>query len=211
MSKSVPNKICTYTNLTPEGAVERLETLYREAAAALESALDAYLETRTPPTAEERARFCYPLLRIVHKEAPEPPPTSRRAFAKLQRPGIYVTTITHPSYFRSYLLEQLGPLVEEFGAEIEVTSSRQEIPYPYVLERTEEVAKAGVRVSELALHFPTPNLAAVGDEIADGLAEVAPGEPFPWLSLMPPGSTTPCAASSTIREATGGTCSTGCS
>ncbi len=37
----------------------------------------------------------------------------------------------------------------------------------------------GVSASELARHFPTPNLAAVGDEIADGLADLKPGAPYP--------------------------------
>ena len=104
---------------------------------------------------------------------------NRRAFAKLQRPGVYETTITHPGYFRSYLLEQLRPLVSEYGAEIEVAASDQEIPYPYVLERTHEVTKAGVNAGELARHFPTPNLALVGDEIADGLASSALGTLYP--------------------------------
>jgi AMP nucleosidase len=165
--------------LSPEAAVDRLQALYAEATAALELALDAYLVTRKPPTAAERARFRYPLLRLHYRDVAQPFPTSGRAFAKLQRFGVYETTLTHPAAFRSYLLEQLQPLVGEFRAEIEVTPSAQEIPYPYVLERTEDVAKAGVSASDLARHFPTPHLAAVGDEIADGLIAPQPGGPYP--------------------------------
>ena len=43
---------------------------------------------------------------------------TRRAFAKFQQPSVYAT-VTHPRHFRSYLLEQLVPLVKEYGAEIE--------------------------------------------------------------------------------------------
>lgn len=165
--------------LTPAAAVDRLEELYGRAAGALESALDTYLRTRRAPTAAERAAFRYPLLRITHRTAQEGARGNARAFAKLQRLGVYETTVTHPAEFRSYLMEQLVPLVEEYGAELEVVPSSQEIPYPYVLERTEELAKAGVGPGELARHFPTPNLALVGDDVASGLLDLDPQRPYP--------------------------------
>src|SRR3712207_7101513 len=62
----------------------------------------------------------------------------RSAYAKFEEPGTYATTVTHPSFFRDYLLEQLRPLTEDYGAAIEVGVSAQEIPYPYVFERSEE-------------------------------------------------------------------------
>jgi AMP nucleosidase len=165
--------------LTPSAAVDRLEELYAKAASALASALDRYLNTGTPPPAETRARFHYPLLRVVYRnDAPTRSPT-RRAFAKLERPGVYETTVTQPGAFRSYLLEQLDPLVSEYGAEIEVEASSQEIPYPYVIERAEEIARANVTASELARHFPTPRLSALGDDIVDGLREHKEAEPYP--------------------------------
>lgn len=179
MSQMPPTASQTYRNLTPEVATQRLQALYEQATAALAKAFDRYLQTRKIPSDEERRQFCYPLLRIIYEKVPRPPPVSRRAFAKLQRSGVYETTITHPDFFRSYLLEQLGHLVEEYGAQIEVTTSRQEIPFPYVVESTEAIAKAGVGASDLARYFPTPNLAAVGDEIADGLVQVDGSGPNP--------------------------------
>ncbi|MBU2533810.1 MAG: AMP nucleosidase [Alphaproteobacteria bacterium] len=173
----------THRGLTPAGAVDRLEDLYCDATSAIERALDHYLQTRQPPSAKERLRFCYPMLRVIHRDGLEPRPPNRRAFARLQRPGVFETTITHPEHFRSYLLEQLVPLVEEFGAEIEVARSLQEIPYPYVFERNEDIVTAGVQASELARYFPTPDLAAVGDEIADGVYDQVAGGPHP-LSLF---------------------------
>ncbi|MGD9669743.1 MAG: AMP nucleosidase [Hyphomicrobiaceae bacterium] len=169
----------TYRNLTPEAATQRLQALYQDATEALASAFDRYLQTRKIPSDEERLQFCYPLLRVVYGSAPTPPPVSRRAFAKLQRPGVYETTITHPDFFRSYLLEQLDPLSREYGAQIEVSTSRQEIPFPYVIESTAAIAKAGVSAGDLARYFPTPNLAAVGDEIADGLVQLDGNGPDP--------------------------------
>ncbi len=164
---------------TPRAAVDRLEELYAKAASALAVALDRYLTTRTAPSPETRLRFHYPLLRVIYRDEKHTRSPTRRAFARVQRPGVYETTITHPGPFRSYLLEQLDPLVSEYGVEIEIGVSTQEIPYPYVIERTEEITSAHVTASELARHFPTPRLSAVGDEVADGLWERKEGDPHP--------------------------------
>ena len=165
--------------LSPGAAVDRLEELYAGATSALSQSLDRYLEKRAPPGPEAHAAACYPRLRVVYGEARQPAEAWRRAYAKLQRPGVYETTITHPGPFRSYLLEQLTPLVADYGAHIEVDRSRQPIPYPYVLERTAELARAGVTSGELARHFATPQLSAVGDEIADGEWLLKEGAPRP--------------------------------
>jgi AMP nucleosidase len=164
---------------TPADAVDRLEELYGRATSALADALDHYLDARKPPSPRVRATFRYPFLRLIHSDSGRPSPVNNRAFAKLQRPGVYETTITHPGPFRGYLLEQLEPLVREYEAEIEVGVSGQEIPYPYVLERTKELARAGITAGELARHFPTPQLATVGDEIADGQWLYHEGVPRP--------------------------------
>jgi len=168
---------------TAEAAVDRLEKLYADATAGLSAALDRYLSTGVPPSAAERATFRYPLLRLVHRDLDRPAPTHRRAFGRLQRLGVYETTITHPRAFRRYLLEQLNPLLAEYGARIEVSLSDQEIPYPYVLERADEITGSNVTAADLARQFPTPQLSSVGDEIADGQWEQHPGEPRP-LSLF---------------------------
>jgi AMP nucleosidase len=169
----------TPKSLSPIAAVEKLDKLYMQATGTLSRSLDRYLADRKPPSAEERALACYPRLRVVYTDPRQPPEAYKRAYAKLQRPGVYETTITHPGPFRTYLLEQLSPLVADYGARIEVERSQQPIPYPYVLERTAEVARAGVTASELARHFPAPQLSAVGDEIADGEWRLEDGAPRP--------------------------------
>ena len=169
----------TAKKLTPAAAVDRLESLYEKATGELTRALDLYLTSRKAPSPELRATFRYPLLRVTHQSQDQPPAAFGRAWAKLQRPGVYETTVTHPGPFRGYLLEQLEPLVADYGAALDVGVSTQEIPYPYVLERTAELAKAGVTANELARHFPAPQLANVGDEIADGEWEFIDGAPRP--------------------------------
>jgi AMP nucleosidase len=116
------------TCASPEAAVDRLEALHGAAVAALRAALDRVLAGGAPPRATERARFRYPLLRVTHAASGAAPPRIRRAWAKFQSPGIYATTITQPAAFRPYLLEQLRPLMGEFGATVEVGPGPIEIP-----------------------------------------------------------------------------------
>ena len=153
--------------MTPEEAVDRLEALHSAASGALRDALARYAKTGTVPAPGEREKFRYPELRIDWRPVGAVPFT-RRAWAKLQVPGLHSTTVTQPAFFRRYLLEQLRPLSEEFGARIEVGVSQQEIPYPFVTEAGDEFIHGELSVAELAHHFPTPMLANVGDEIADG-------------------------------------------
>jgi AMP nucleosidase len=156
--------------LTPEAAIDRLEALYDEATAALRAALARYLGGGAAPTPEERARFVYPEIAVTY--APErAAPRNRRAYAKFSRPGVYTTTVTQPGFFRRYLLDQLRPLTEEYGAALDVGPSTQEIPYPYVLEGGDELSAGGRTPAELARHFPVPLLSLVGDEVADGTFE----------------------------------------
>ncbi len=166
------------SGLTPEQAVDRLEELHTTACAALRTALARYTQTGVPPTAQERATFRYPELCVDWQPAGEIPFTWR-AWAKFQAPGRYVTTVTQPAFFRAYLLEQLRPLVEEFGARLEVSPSAHEIPYPFVTEAGDEFIHADLSVTELARHFPTPVLSNVGDEIADGTWRLDEGKPRP--------------------------------
>jgi len=146
----------------PEEAVERLTDLHAGATNALRDALERYFATGIPPDPAERARFRYPELRLTYR--PEGPrPVIKRAYAKFRGPGVYATTVTQPALFREYLLESLHPLVRDYHALIEVGLSHQEIPYPYVFERGDELAHDGVSASDLAHYFPTPLLSVVGD------------------------------------------------
>ncbi len=165
-------------SLTPEAAVTALIELHNKATKSLKLCLDRFLVDRTVPTAAERVHWRYPELRVTYI-ANGLQPTINRAYAKFQEPGTYTTTITQPSHFARYLVEQLGHLVKDYDAQIAVAVSNQEIPYPYVLTSGDDLGAGGVSAAELALHFPVPRLSLVGDEIADGTYQLSPGEPLP--------------------------------
>ena len=54
--------------------------------------------------------FRYPQLRLTY-ECHGEVPASTRAYAKVQAPGVYSVTVTHPAAFRACLLDQLKPLI----------------------------------------------------------------------------------------------------
>ena len=164
--------------------VERLNDEYERAVGALRDALRAYLEngTRPDPQARFDGSFAYPELRLTYD--PEAlPPKLARSYARVSRPGVYATTVTKPAQFKDYLVEQLTLLMDDFDVEIEIERSRQEIPYPYVLDASIDLNQADVRSEDIARFFPTTDLAFIGDEIADGVWSPALEETHP-LSLF---------------------------
>jgi AMP nucleosidase len=164
---------------TSSSIVDELQRHYDDATAALRTALRAYLNDgeRPDPALRENGAFAYPELRVAYA-GDRPLPRLSRAYARLTTPGIYATTITQPAMFRDYLVEQLDLLRRDFGVEVSVGRSRQEIPFPYVLD-TAGIDLDNAVAGELARLFPATELASIGDEIADGLWQVRPGEPRP--------------------------------
>ena len=160
---------------TPEKIIDALESLYSDSVDTLSRALRAYLHRGETPTAETRnnGAFCYPEL-IIHYNPDGPPPPISRAFGKMSEPGTYASTITQPAFFRRYLTEQLQPLLADYEIEIEVRKSTSEIPYAYIWDQDQADGLDEINPAELAKWFPSPKLADIGDEIADG----AMFEPF---------------------------------
>ncbi len=163
---------------TPEEAVDRLAALYQQAVDALTRSLKRYLKDRTKPDASQLQLFRYPELRLTWA-GDDPAPISVRAWAKVQVPGTYSITVTHPEDFRNYLLDQLRPLLAEFTVRLEVGPSIQAIPYPYVVEQGDELAGSGVTAGELARVFPSTDLSAATDGTADGLHDWENIDPLP--------------------------------
>jgi AMP nucleosidase len=162
------------------GIVDRLESEYRASVEALRGALKEFLAGGPPPKPALRSggAFTYPELRLTWP-AGQPYPRIGRAFARIGNPGRYAITVTRPDLYRDYLVEQLTLLQQDFDIELEVGRSSQEIPFPYVLDGASDIALADIGSAEIARHFPTTELAHIGDEIADGAWTMHPDRPRP--------------------------------
>ena len=150
--------------------VADVETIYNTAVANLRSALTGYLTDRVIPTTECRkaGSFSYPEL-VIHYAGVERAAVANLAFGKLERPGVYASTITRPQLFGKYLKSQLSLLDKQYEIQIEVRSSNQEIPFPYVIDAGQGIELGDVSPQELSRHFPTTDLSHIGDETADGI------------------------------------------
>jgi AMP nucleosidase len=151
-----------------ETAVDRLAEIYEASVASLRAALERFAVEGVVPEARlrESGAFVYPELRVLYGPDGLTPKVDR-AFARFNQPGVYAVTVTRPDLFRTYLIEQLEPLIADYGAEVEVGPSTQEIPYPYVLDGA-ELPLGTLTSQELGRYFPTTHLAHIGDELVDG-------------------------------------------
>ncbi|KTR83266.1 AMP nucleosidase [Novosphingobium barchaimii] len=154
-----------------------LVRVYEAAVSTLKADIAAFIKDGTLPPSDRRADrlWSYPELRVTY-EGQEHGSASSRAFGRLPGRGTYVTTVTRPLLFADYLAEQLALLEQEYVIDVSVVRSAQEIPFPYVLDG---LAIGAVTPAELAAHFPTTELAMIGDEIADAIDRNAPGDPLP--------------------------------
>ncbi|CAA9530425.1 MAG: AMP nucleosidase [uncultured Sphingomonas sp.] len=156
------------------GILDQLSAIFDESAANLRRALIAYVRegARPDPDARASGAFAYPELRIAY-DPDLPPPVPARAFARLNQPGLYTASIARPALFREYLSAQLVHLLRDYQVEISVGRSASEVPYPYVLDGSEDLQLNGVASAELGRWFPTTELVHIGDEIADGMWDFA--------------------------------------
>ncbi len=148
--------------------LDQLCEIYDSSRAALREALALYVSSgaRPEPAARAEGCFAYPELIIEYEPGTEPP-TPARAYARLNQPGIYTTSIARPELLKEYLRVQLEHLVTDYGVSISVGRSASEIPYPYVLDGA-EIELGEIGASELSRWFPSSELVHIGDEIADG-------------------------------------------
>jgi len=158
--------------------VQQLRAIFNESVDNLRSALARFVRAGELPDPARRREgaFAYPELRIRYHGDPAKSPTGR-AFGRLTVPGLYAQSVTRPGLFADYLSEQIDFLLGNYDVEIEVGRSRQEIPYAYVAGDGVDFADASA--VDLARHFPSTELAHIGDEIADGAWVTGPAAAQP--------------------------------
>ncbi len=167
-----------------ETILKSLTEYYERAVETLRADIIAYARERTLPPASKRLDGSYAYPELVVRYGGEPPASSRGlAYGRLNEAGTYATTVTRPHLFADYLAEQLELIAEDYDVEVEVRPSRQEIPFPYVLDGAAGAELAGIEPHVLARHFPATELALIGDELADGIELGGPEDTIP-LSLF---------------------------
>jgi AMP nucleosidase len=164
--------------------IAELAAIYDASVERLRSDIAEYARSGVVPPSECRhdGSYAYPELRVRFSGGSFTGDRTR-AFGRLHLPGTYATTITQPELFADYLAEQLDLLIADYGVTIDCGPSRQEIPFPYVLDAQRGAAMLGVTPSQLAQFFPTTELALIGDELADGIELGSAGQAIP-LSLF---------------------------
>ena len=167
-------------NTQTQDIIRQITEHYDASVTRLRDDLAAYLRDRTAPDPSVRiaGAYAYPEL-IIRYAGIERDMTANLAFGRLEKSGTYRTTITRPEIFSDYLASQINLLFEQYAIEIEVRPSRQEIPFPYVLDGLELGDVSPMQLSKL---FPATELADIGDEAADGL--LIPNEDGAPLSLF---------------------------
>ena len=150
--------------------LEQLQQHYSEAVQTLREDVIAFGRNGTIPPKRKRedGSYAYPQLTLHYSGVGEPLDRSR-AFGRLEMAGTYTTTITRPDLFAPYLKEQLALISSEYEIDLTVSRSRQEIPFPYVLDGDAGAAIVGIAPTDIAQHFPSTDLALIGDELADGI------------------------------------------
>ena len=166
-------------SLNAHAAVDQLAAIYDESVASLRQALARYVEDGAVPDARARKNgsFAYPELRIDYG-GKHPTSAPSRAFARLNQPGTYATSIARPELFRDYLVDQLEHLERDYDVTISVGRSASEIPYAYVIENS-GIQVGDIGTAELSRYFPSNELVHLGDEIADGVWMRGPDQPRP--------------------------------
>ncbi len=157
--------------MTPVPTIlEQLQSHYNDAITTLREDVIAFGKDGTVPPARKRVdgSYAYPQLTLHYSGVGDPKDRSR-AFGRLEMKGTYTTTITRPDLFARYLNEQLELIAAEYEIDVSVSRSRQEIPFPYVLDGEAGAAMVGIAPQDIAQHFPSTDLSLIGDELADGI------------------------------------------
>ncbi len=127
--------------------------------------------TACAPTRTTRAdgAFAYPELRIDYDPDSAAAGSSSRAFARLNQPGIYASSIARPALFRAYLdraARASRPRLSGRGLGRPLGRARSPIPTSSTAASS---SSAALSTAELSRWFPSTELVHIGDEVADGV------------------------------------------
>ncbi len=163
-------------------AIEAMSKLYERNTAFLR---DAFAKVLNGDGADTRYRAYYPQISISTSSYAHI--DSRLAYGHMPEPGTYVTSITRPELFRTYLREQLELIIRNHGVPVSISESSQPIPVHFsFLEDTYVETAADGFSRPLRDVFDVPDLSVIDDHIVNGTWESAPDEPQPLAPFTAP-------------------------
>lgn len=159
----------------PDRAVDHIGKLYSEAITSLQQAFDDYVEGRV----EGPIREYYPRVEVDIVK-PSITRDKRDSYGFMTRPGKYVTTITRPDLFDSYLREQFSRIVKNHDVQIGVGISTKAIPIHFAFDSSTNIGArlSAEQVYELPYFFTVADAfdAGIDNKIVDGLFDYSNGE-----------------------------------
>jgi len=146
-------------------AVDHLTTLYMQATGFLREHFEDVLRT---PLTETRIRAFYPEIRFRTSSYAQV--DSRLSFGHVSSPGTYAATITRPDLFRSYLIQQIGLLIENHGQPVIIGPSDTPIPVHFAVtgDSAASIPQDGAANFTLRDIFDVPDLSTTNDDIVNG-------------------------------------------
>lgn len=150
----------------PRRAYEHIEATYR---AAVKSLYDAFKAGVVG--ASTRAVYPYIALEVEHEHLVN---ENSWSYGFVSEPGRYGITVTCPTLFKEYLIEQMGLLMKRHRVPLYVGRSRSPIPLPFALTSFEGAAD----IASWRNDFDWPDLCRISDEIPNGVNDESSIKPL---------------------------------
>ncbi len=146
-------------------AVDRLTELYEQATSFLR---DSFVKAMSDKPPNARVRAYYPEIRFTTSSYAQV--DTRLSFGHVSAPGTYTATITRPDLFRSYLIQQIGLLIENHDQPVSIGPSDTPIPVHFAVTNDANVNIPQEGAADFTLRdiFDVPDLSTTNDDIVNG-------------------------------------------
>lgn len=148
-----------------KAAVARLHDLYEDAVQFLSRNFQHAMEHGAP---EGRIRAYYPEIRFTTTSYARV--DTRLSFGHVSDPGTYVTSVTRPDLFRSYLEQQIGLLIANHDQPVQIGYSNTPMPVHFAVANNPDITvpQQGAAAFPLRDVFDVPDLSNTNDDIVNG-------------------------------------------
>ncbi len=152
----------------PRRAVDRLCQIYDDGKDLLAAHFERFVRDGTGLEKAD-ARYPYLWLDVPSATGRE---KSGLSYGAVAERGAYGVTVTDPSLYRNYLLEQIELLLENHKVPVWVGISNRQIPLTFALETLTADLRQD-QVAALSQSFWLPDLSRIDDDVANGVYSAA--------------------------------------